>query len=328
MVSLLIRFLLYTDSIGNILIQMYAVKHPSYNAQAWHVFVTYLLVTILACAIVCCFNKVIPRLNEIGIIVLVAGALVTVLVCIIMPATHGRLASTSSVWTDWSADIGYPNGFVFVAGMLNGAYAMEIPDSTSHLTEEIPSPSRNVPKAITLQFGIGFVTGLAYLIAVLYAVHDYSALSQSSLTIAEIYYQATGSSTGTIGLLCLLLLPTLICVISLYVTCGRTLWALARDKATPFPDFLGRVDPRLGIPLNATLSSLALVLVLGCIYIGSTTAFDAFVGSFVLMSSISYIAAILPLLVRGRKGIPFGPFRMNHNVGFVMNFVACGYMIV
>ena len=231
------------------------------------------------------------------------------------------------VWTEWTADLGYPNGFVFLAGMLNGAYAMGTPDATSHLAEEIPSPSRNVPTAILMQYTIGFVTGFAYLVAILYAIHAYDALFNSKFPIAEIYHQATGSSAGTVGLLCCLLFPTLICVTSLYVTCGRTLWTLARDQATPFSKQLGSISSRFGVPVNATVVCLALVVLLGCIYVGSQTAFNAFVGSFVLMSTASYIAAILPLLLHKRTGITFGPFSMPNLVGFVVNGLACGYMV-
>jgi hypothetical protein len=79
-----------------------------------------------------------------------------------------------------------------------------------------------------------------------------------------------------------------------YITNGRTLWTLARDRATPFPGILSRIHPTLGMPFAATIFNGCLVSALGCIYVGSTTAFNAFVGSFVLMSSASYTAAILP----------------------------------
>lgn len=64
------------------------------------------------------------------------------------------------------------------------------------------------------------------------------------------------------------------------------------------------------------------------IYVGSLTAFNAFVGSYVLMSSASYTAAILPNLVTGRKNITYGAFEMKGMLGFIMNAIACGYMIV
>ena len=111
--------------------------------------------------------------------------------------------------------------------------------------------------------GIGFLTGLCYLIAIMYAINDYDALFNSPFPIAAIYHQATGSNAGAIGLLVLFLLCISVCQIVLYITCGRTLWALSRDKATPFHGFVSQVNVRLGMPFNATLVCACLVTVLG-----------------------------------------------------------------
>jgi len=136
-------------------------------------------------------------------------------------------------------------------------------DVRSHLAEEIPDPKRKVPQAIAFQLGIGFVTGFLYLIAIMYAINDYDALFSSPFPIAEIYRQATGSSAGAIGLLCLLLFCIALNVIGVLVTAGRTLWTLARDRATPFHVFLHEVSPRLGMPLNATVFCAIFATVLG-----------------------------------------------------------------
>lgn len=57
------------------------------------------------------------------------------MVCAIMPSTTGEgHASSSNVWSDWDNETGYTsNGFVFLAGMLNGAFAVGTPDCVSHL---------------------------------------------------------------------------------------------------------------------------------------------------------------------------------------------------
>ena len=200
--------------------------------------------------------------------------------------------------------------------------------NTIQLAEEIPRPARNVPIAIAMQMVIGFLTAFFYLIAVLYAINDYDALFQSPFPIAEIYHQATGSSAGAVGLLCLLFFCIVLTSVGVYITAGRVFWTLARDKATPFPGFFGKVNHTLGMPLNATVGCCVLITILGCIYVGSTTAFNAFVGSFVVMSSISYIAAILPHLLTGRKNIVPGPFWLKGWIGYFLNTVACSYMIV
>lgn len=182
-----------------------------------------------------------------------------------MPGRGGRPphATSAFVWTEWQADIGYPNGFVFVAGMLNGAYAVGTPDAVAHLAEEIPFPQKNVPIAIALQMGIGFVTGFCYLVAILYAINDFDALVGSPFPLAEIYYQATGSTSGAIGLLCLVLLCVSLTMIGTYVEAGRCLWTLGRDNATPFAKHLGHVNDKLHMPFISTIFCGVLVTVLG-----------------------------------------------------------------
>jgi choline transport protein len=85
-----------------------------------------------------------------------------------MPHTTGNGYATSSfVWADWANETGYSSdGFVFLAGMLNGAYAVGTPDCVSHLAEEIPNPKRNVPLAMAAQMVMGFITAFCYTIAI------------------------------------------------------------------------------------------------------------------------------------------------------------------
>jgi choline transport protein len=315
---------------GNTVVQMYALNHAGFVAQPWHVFIVYIFATWLACAAVCLANRSMPLLNNFGVAAILAGFFITIVVVTAMPGQAGRPphATSAFVWSEWTADIGYPDGFVFVAGMLNGAFSVGAVDATTHLAEEIPHPHVNVPRAIGLQLSIGFVTGFCYLVAVMYAINDYDALFDSPYPIAEIYRQATGSAAGATGLLALVMMCIGLTVMGLYITCGRTLWALARDRATPYPSIFGRVHATLEVPVWSTIASAVLVTILGCIYVGSTTAFNAFVGSFILMSSSSYLAAILPNLLRRRRSIIYGPFHLRGWVGFTINGVACAYMLV
>ena len=133
----------------------------------------------------------------------------------------------------------------------------------SHIAEEVPNPAVNIPIAIALQMGIGFLTGLFYIIALMYAINDYDALFEAGFPLAEIYHQATGSAGGAIGLLIPFLLCITICMVGVYITAGRTLWTLGRDGATPFPHYISRVSKRFGMPLISTLTCGCVVTVLG-----------------------------------------------------------------
>lgn len=170
-----------------------------------------------------------------------------------MPAKTGQgYASSSFVWTNWSNTTGYSsNSFVFLAGMLNGAYAIGTPDCVSHLAEEIPRPRRNVPLAIFAQMVIGFLTTLIYVIAILYATTDLtSVIEHPGFPLATIYAQATSSRAGAFGLLFLIFVPIFCCCIGTFITAGRCLWTISRDEAVPFSGTFGIISRRFKNPFN------------------------------------------------------------------------------
>lgn len=316
--------------VANLTVHLYRIYHPGFESKAWHVFIAYLIMIWIGSLVVCFFNEYMPLLNLMGIFFILAGVSTTIIVCAAMPGTGGRPAHASSafVWEDWVADLGYPDGFVFVIGMLNGAVSVGTPDLVVHLAEEIPRPHSNVPKAVGVAMATGFVTGFAYLITILYAINDLESVSKSLFPIGDIYAQATGTRAGATGLLFILLVPMVLTAITSNITTGRGLWTLARDGATPFSHFFAQIDENRRVPFNATISCAVLNTLLGCLYLGSTTAFNSILGSFVILTTASYTAAILPNLLTGRKNIRYGPFEMRGWVGFVVNGVACLYMIV
>ena len=54
---------------------------------------------------------------------------------------------------------------------------------------------------------------------------------------------------------------------------------------------------------------------------GSKTAFTDLVGSFIILTTVSYAMAILPHVLTGRKNVPQGPFWMG-KAGFAVNYIA------
>ena len=177
---------------------------------------------------------------------------------------------------------------------------------------------------------IGFITALLYLIVIFYAISDLDTVlaGTSNFPLAEIYLQATGSAAGSVGLLVLVIIPLFGSAIGGYLTVSRILWTLARDDATPFSGHLGKISPRWRNPFNSILVCGCVGTLLGCIYVGSTTAFNAFVGSFVVLSTLSYAIAIGPHLFTRRKYVIPGPFWMKGSFGLVMHGLALAYIAV
>lgn len=165
--------------------------------------------------------------------------------------------------------------------------------------------------------------------SIFYAVTNISLVleSDSICPLGDIYLQATGSRAGTVGLLTLTIAPIFCATIGCFITAGRTLYVLGRDDATPFSKHIGAISPRWRSPLYATLACGVFLTCVGAIYVGSYTAFEAFIGSFVLLTTLSYFLAIFPHLITGRKNIRPGPFWMG-KAGSVVNSVACLYIAV
>jgi choline transport protein len=199
------------------------------------------------------------------------------------------------------------------------------------VAEEIPDPKRNIPKGIVAQLAIGIITTFFFYVAVLYAITDFDAVLSSnivSLPLATAFYQGTNSVNGATALLALFFLDILFTIPGGFVTCGRMLWTIARDDGTPFPGFLGRISHKFRNPFNATLICGVCTTILGCIFVGSQTAFNAFVGVFTILTTMSYLAAILPHLLTARKYVKPGPFWMPGIVGYLVSGTACAYIIV
>ncbi|KAF2112778.1 choline transporter [Lophiotrema nucula] len=314
------------------LVELYALRHPDVTPQRWHVFVCYIIITWLCCALMLFGNRLLPMVsNGLGALV-IGGWFITLIVVGVMSNEGGRRhASDEFVWREWQNNTGYSSGgLVFVLGMLNGSFAIGTPDCSTHLSEEIPKPERNIPKAMFVQMGLGFVTTVIYLIILFYGIQDFDTVLGSTQTffLAEMYHQATGSTAGAIGLSLVVILPVIGSVMGSLLTASRVFWSLARDKATPFPDTFGHVSERWKNPFASILFMGVFTTVMGCIYLGSTTAFEAFVGSFVVLTTLSYLAALLPFLLSGRRSVPAGSFFMKGMVGFAVNFIACAFMTV
>lgn len=168
-----------------------------------------------------------------------------------------------------------------------------------------------------------------YLIALFYAITDIDAVlsSPSKFPTAEIYRQATGSTNGALGLTAVLFLATFPTLIGTLITGGRTLWTLSRDNAAPFSPFFSVISPRFGSPLRATVAVSCITSCLGLIYAGSTTAFAALIGSYIVLSTLSYAGAILPHVLTRRATIVPGPFHLGR-WGMSVNVAALVYIFV
>ncbi|KAH8697644.1 putative choline transporter Hnm1 [Talaromyces proteolyticus] len=305
---------------------LYALYHPDLVIKNWQTFIIYQILNLMTAAVVLFGNKIIPALNRFSLFYLQIGWLVVLVTVVACAPTH---QTNEFVFRNWINNTGWENNVIcFITGLVNPLYSLGGLDGVTHITEEMPNPSRNAPLAIAITLTIAFGTGVTYLITLMFSVQDYAALSTTNtgLPLAELFHQVTQSAGGAFGLTFILFIALGPCVISSQLSTSRVLWAFARDGAMPFSDIWARVSKRFGIPFNAQLLVAAANAALGCIYLGSSTAFNSMLGAAVTINNVAYLIPIATNMLTGRANMHKGVFHMG-KWGWLVNGVTVAWLL-
>jgi amino acid transporter len=242
--------------------------------------------------------------------------------------------TASFVFTENTNSSGWSNnGVSWLIGLLSTVYPMLGYDAAAHVSEEIPHPSRNVPLVMVGSVVINGVMGFGYTIMLLYSTGPLKALLETptGFPFMQIYLNATRSHAGaTIMSLILVLIATIAAAAGTTST-SRTVWAFARDGATPFPNYFSKVNKQLDIPVRAVVVITVLEMLLGFIYIGNTTAFNAVLSMAIVGMYLSYLLPIVYFLIHGRPKMSradFGPFYLGKALGIAVNLISIVWLIV
>ena len=144
------------------------------------------------------------------------------------------------------------------------------------MAEEVARPERAIPIAIMGTVAIGFATAWTFSIALFFSIRDLGAIAGTAtgVPVLALFDQAVGSKAGAIALESLIMATGVGCMIASHTWQSRLCWSFARDGGLPGSAYLRRVDPALGVPLLAHLVSCVIVGAIGCLYLGSYTAFN------------------------------------------------------
>lgn len=132
--------------------------------------------------------------------------IVTVMITLLACA-KGSYQPAKAVFATWTNTTGWPDGMAFMLALLQSVLGFTAFDAVSHLSEEMPRPSINAPKAMIIAIVIGSVTGWLFLVILLLCLKDLDAVMGASTgPLIEIYRQATGSNAGVSASVCIVLL--------------------------------------------------------------------------------------------------------------------------
>lgn len=223
--------------------------------------------------------------------------------------------------------ISRPSGWAFFVGLLQAAYTLTGYGMVAAMCEEVAYPEREVPKAIVLSVAAAGVTGVIYLIPILFVLPDVQLLLEvaNGQPIGLLFKTVTGSAGGGFGLLFLILGILFFAGTGALTAASRCTYAFARDGAIPGSRLWAKVDKRFNIPLGALILSTIVDCLLGLIYFGSSAAFNSFTGVATICLSTSYGMPILISVIRGRQAVKNSSFSLG-KFGYAINIAMIAWI--
>jgi len=138
------------------------------------------------------------------------------------------------VFTDFENFSGWTNNVIaFITGFINANYSFSCLDAATHISEEIPHPEVNIPKALLTIPVIGILSTLFYNISMvrlqkddvdeIFSIIDYDTVvgTATGNPPLELYYQALQNTGGAVFLQCMFVCTGFLCLVSIHTWQSR-----------------------------------------------------------------------------------------------------------
>ncbi|KAL4786037.1 amino acid/polyamine transporter I [Aspergillus varians] len=322
------------------------LAHSHYTAEPWHGTLIMWAAVLLALGINLAGGKLLPRF-ETAILVIHLVGFFGILIPLTYMADH---KTTHEVFLSFDNGGEFPTmGLSWFVGMTGCVFAFAGGDAAVHMAEEVRHASVAIPRAIMLSVLINGTLGFSMLIAVFYCMGDVDAALESptGYPYMEIFYEATDSVSGALGMTSILLIIGICSVIGMLAATSRQFWSFARDRAVPGWRIWSKVSPINCLPTYSILLTMTICCLLGLINIGSSVALNAVVSMAVSGLYLSYVTVASLLLYRRCTGaiskyeqgedsvvnvpgakLVWGPFHVPGVWGTAINAYAVIFMII
>ncbi|RMZ78915.1 hypothetical protein DV737_g3695, partial [Chaetothyriales sp. CBS 132003] len=288
---------LYT---AQLTIAVVSAANPQYIPMAWQTYLVYCAYTLLALAIN--LPRAFKTVNYLLLasIVTVNGTAIWMLVALLARATPKQ--SASAVFIDYVNLSGWADGTTFFLALLPAYACLAGLDNATHLTDEVENPKRTIPLVIMGTYAMSFFTALPMIV-----VYEFCNVNPLSLLVAvggqpiiQLLVNAFSSLPLTIVTSVIIIYCFFVSSAASLITWSRLYWSFCREGALPFSTTMSKLTSKDSLPVYALCWNSLLIIAIGAISIGSTTAMNALLGA----ANICIITAILTafglVLYKGR----------------------------
>ncbi len=299
--------------------------------ETWFLFVLimifYTLVNIFGDRFLALMNNVSVGWHLLGVAVIIA-------LLVFIPDDH---QSASFVFGERINNSGLQDGstsglgfwlFVLPIGFLLTMYTQTGYDASAHTAEETKGAAISAAQGVWRSVFFSALIGWLVLLAFLFAATDVGAVNDSAGFVGAIFTSVLDSWAAKLVLV-IATVGQLFCGAAGLTSASRTWYAFSRDRGIPGWWLFRRVNKNR-VPFNAVIavSFFSLVIAIPALF-GSNDIPFAFFALTGICTVGLYIAYILPVYLRLRKGDEFepGPWNLGHRYRLV-NTLAIIFVIV
>jgi amino acid transporter len=189
-----------------------------------------------------------------------------------------------------------PYAWAFLLGLLQAQWTYTGFDGSAHMAEETHRARLTAPWGIVISIAVSGVVGYALLIALTLAIQSIPAALGAKDSGGNAIPPALAIMQGALGakfgnaMAALASMAMWFCGLAALTSASRTVFSLARDRGTPWPNFFARVNPKHATPGPAIWTLVA-----------ASLAVMAWSGAVPIVTSLStvafYIAYGIPVIL-------------------------------
>ncbi|KAJ5362183.1 Amino acid/polyamine transporter I [Penicillium brevicompactum] len=211
-------------------------------------------------------------------------------------------ATPDSVFKTINNDTGYSSGSLSVfLGLYNSMTTLMALDGPTHLAEELPSPKRILPRILVITITSQAMLGVVWILVLGFSIHNLQAIIHTStgVPVVELVRQATSNNAAAIIFCLILIINNGTSAVASATTVSRQGYAFARDG-----------------------------VLIGLVYLFSSSAFNAIVGSQAVFMISSCGSPALIMLLTGRRLLSYSPRWNLGHFAYPICVVAVGYSLL
>ncbi|WP_432564954.1 APC family permease [Kineococcus sp. SYSU DK003] len=305
-----------------------ADSSPTSATGAQNAVVLGVALLVLTTAINVIGVRLMAIITSAGVVVEIVG----VVALVVALFSHAERSPAVVVTTTGAGEGNYL--FLWLASSLMAAYVMVGFDSAGELSEETRAPRATTPRTILRALIVSGIGGALILVGGVIAAPSLLDGELAAGGLAHVLTARLGDVGGRL-LLASVAVAVVVCTLAVQTSGSRMVYSMARERAFPFAQVLGRVSPRTGTPVGAAVLVGVGAAIALAVNWNQSAVFTALASLCIAMIYLAYLGVTLPLLVRRLRGeLPGGvdefgkPLFSLGRWGVLVNALAVVYQIV